>query len=76
VFGWLHGLVGSVSGTADLYDAVRRPEARGAPVSKRERTRTLAAAVGLLPVAVAASALEVALRRGGSVYVEALRESR
>ena len=73
VFGWLHGLVGTVPGTADLYDAVRRPEARSAPVSHGARAGTLAAGVALLPVAALASALEVALRRGGSVYVEARR---
>ena len=73
VFGWLHGLVGGVPGTADLYDAVRRPEARSAPVSAGQRVATLAAGAALLPVAAAASAVEVALRRGGSVYVEAVR---
>jgi hypothetical protein len=73
VFGWLHGLVGTIPGTADLYDAVRRPEARSAPVSRVERARTLAAGVALLPVAAAAAAVEIALRRGGSVYVEAIR---
>jgi SAM-dependent methyltransferase len=76
VFGWLHGLVGSVPGTADLYDAIRRAEARSAPVSRGERIRTLAAAVALLPVAAAGAAAEIALRRGGSVYVEAVREAR
>lgn len=74
VFGWLHGLVGGVPGTADFYDAVRRSEARQTPVSHGERVATLAAGAVLLPVAMIASALEVALRRGGSVYVEAVRE--
>lgn len=73
VFGWLHGLVGTVPGTADFYDAVRRPEARSAPVSPGQRVGTLAAGAALLPVAGLAAAVEVALRRGGSVYVEAIR---
>jgi SAM-dependent methyltransferase len=73
VFGWLHGLVGSLPGTADLYDAVRQPEARSTALSGGERAATIAAAVALLPVAAAAAAAEVALRRGGSVYVEAVR---
>ena len=73
VFGWLHGLVGTVPGTADFYDAVRRPEARSAPVSRHVRAGTLAAGGALLPVAALAAAVEVALRRGGSVYVEARR---
>jgi Methyltransferase domain len=74
VFGWLHGLVGGVPGTADLDDVVRRAEARETPVSPGERAGALAAGAALLPVALVASALEVALRRGGSVYVEAVRE--
>ena len=73
VFGWLHGLVGVLPGTADLYDAVRRAEARRTPVSPGERAGSLAAGAALLPVAVIAAAIEVALRRGGSVYVEAIR---
>ncbi|HKP90806.1 MAG TPA: methyltransferase domain-containing protein, partial [Thermoleophilaceae bacterium] len=73
VFGWLHGLVGRVPGTADFYDAVRRPEARSAPVSRRTRAITLASGAALLPVAALAAGVEVAARRGGSVYVEATR---
>ncbi|MDQ3647013.1 MAG: class I SAM-dependent methyltransferase, partial [Actinomycetota bacterium] len=32
VFGWLHGLVGSLPGRLDLYDAIRRPGARRTPL--------------------------------------------
>ena len=71
VFGWLHGLVGSLPGRPDLYDAIRRPAARSRPLSPRSRAGTLAAGVVLLPLAAAAVALEVACRRGGTVYVEA-----
>jgi hypothetical protein len=74
VFGWLHGLVGTVPGTPDLYDAVRRPEARSTELTPAGRASALAAGAALLPVAAAASAAEVALRRGGSVYLEAVRE--
>jgi SAM-dependent methyltransferase len=73
VFGWLHGLVGRIPGTADLYDAIRRPAARSRPVARSRRMRALGAAAALLPVAGAAAGLEAALRRGGSVYVEARR---
>ena len=31
LFGWLHGLVGRLPGHPDLYDAIRRPEARSSP---------------------------------------------
>jgi SAM-dependent methyltransferase len=71
VFGWLDGLVGSLPGRPRLYDAIRRREARSAPVPPRARAATLAAAALLLPVALAASAAELLVRRGGSFYVEA-----
>jgi SAM-dependent methyltransferase len=73
VFGWLHGLVGSLPGNPDLYDAIRRPEARSAKVSAGARAAALAVAALLLPAAVIAALGEAALRRGGSVYVEARR---
>jgi SAM-dependent methyltransferase len=73
IFGWLHGLVGLLPGHPSLYDAVRRPQARSRPLTRRRRATTLTAAVALLPVALAAAVVEVALRRGGSVYVEARR---
>jgi SAM-dependent methyltransferase len=73
VFGWLHGLVGALPSHPDLYDAIRRPEARRASMTSARRVGTLAAATALAPVALAASAAEAAARRGGSIYVEAVR---
>jgi SAM-dependent methyltransferase len=73
VFGWLQGLVGLLPGRPDLYDAIRRPEARRAPMPTPARLATLAAASLVLPVAALAAGVEVALRRGGTVYVEARR---
>jgi SAM-dependent methyltransferase len=73
VFGWLHGLVGSLPGHADLYDAIRRPDARSAPMSAGTRAGALAASVALLPVAATLALAEAALQRGGSTYVEARR---
>ncbi len=73
VFGWLHGIVGALPGNPDLYDAIRRPEARRRPLSGAARLTTLAAAALLLPVAGACAVAEAALRRGGTVYVEARR---
>ncbi len=73
LFGWLHGLVGLLPGHPDLYDAIRRPAARTAPLGTARRWSTLALALAALPLAAAATALEVALQRGGSVYVEARR---
>ncbi len=73
VFGWLHGLVAGLPGHPDLYDAVRRREARSAPLTRPRRAAIVCAAVLLLPLALLATALEVGARRGGTVYVEARR---
>lgn len=71
-FGWLHGLVDRLSGRS-LYDAIRRKEAREAPMSPATRAGVLLGGALLLPVALACAAIEVACRRGGTVYVEARR---
>lgn len=73
VFGWLHGLVRMLPGRPDLYDAIRRPDARSGPMTPAGRVLTLAAAAALLPLAAAATAAEVAAHAGGTVYVEARR---
>ena len=75
VFGWLHGLVGALPGHPDLYDAIRRPEARRAPLSpprgaRRARRRRVAGPAGGAPPARSPR------RRcgaAGTVYVEARR---
>jgi hypothetical protein len=74
VFGWLHGMVGSLPGRPDLYDAIRRPAARSAPMTRRRRALALLVGAGLVPLAALAAAVEVAARRGGTVYVEARRD--
>jgi methyltransferase family protein len=76
VFGWLHGLVGLVPGTADLYDAIRRPAARRRQVGGGRRALTLAAAGLLLAPAAALALVEAGMRRGGTVYVGARRRPR
>lgn len=73
VIGWLAGLVGSLPGRLDLYQALRRPEARIEPLTPGRRLLCLAAGAALLPVAAAGAATEILLRRGGTVYVEARR---
>ena len=76
VFGWLHGLVGKFfPGHPDVYDAIRRSEARQAAHSPLFRLYTLGAAVITLPAALVATGFEVAARAGGTVYVEARREA-
>lgn len=71
LFGWLDGLVGLLPGHPSLYDAIRQPRARFAPLSRGRRLLILAAGAALLPLAFLGTAVEVALRRGGTVYVEA-----
>jgi SAM-dependent methyltransferase len=73
LFGWLHGLVGRLPGSPDLYDAIRRPEARREPRSVWARLLALGTAVLLTPLAVVLSVVEVSAGRGGTVYVEARR---
>jgi SAM-dependent methyltransferase len=69
LFGWLHGLVGTLPGRPDLYAAIRRPEARERPAARPGAT--VAAAAALSPLALAAAAAEIALGRAGTTYVEA-----
>jgi SAM-dependent methyltransferase len=73
VFGWLHGLVGSLPGHPDLYDAIRRPDARRARLAPARRALTLTAGAALAPLAIAGASAEALARRGGSIYVEAVR---
>ncbi|HKH64648.1 MAG TPA: class I SAM-dependent methyltransferase [Solirubrobacterales bacterium] len=73
VFGWLQGIVGTLPGHPDLYDAIRRPAARSVTISDGGRWRALAVAALALPLAVLAALVEILLRRGGTVYVEARR---
>ena len=74
VFGWVHGFVGKLPGHPDLYDAIRRSEARQGAHGPILRLYALGAAVAALPFALAATAVEVAARSGGTVYIEARRE--
>jgi SAM-dependent methyltransferase len=71
LFGWLHGLVGRLPGRPDLYDAIRRPEARAVAITARRRALTLAAGLGLAPLAGLLSVAEVLAGHGGSVLVQA-----
>jgi SAM-dependent methyltransferase len=74
VFGWVHGFVGKLPGHPDLYDAIRRGEARQAAQSPAFRLYALGAAVAALPFALVATVVEVTARSGGTIYIEARRE--
>jgi SAM-dependent methyltransferase len=74
VFGWLHGLVGSlVPGHPDLYDAIRQPAAQQVRIAGGRRAATVAAGTALLPVAAGLAGAEILARAGGTVCVEARR---
>jgi hypothetical protein len=70
-FGWVDGLVGSLPGHPDLYAAIRRSSARDEAMGRGKRLLAFLAALCLSPVALVGASIEVALRRGGTVYVEA-----
>jgi hypothetical protein len=65
--------VRGLPGHPDLYDAIRRTEAQQETAGPSIRLYALAAAVCALPVALVGSAIEVAARSGGTIYVEARR---
>ncbi len=71
MFGWLQGLVATLPGALDLYDAIRRPASRQRALTPRRRAATLAAGVALAPLALALSAAEVRAGATGTVYLEA-----
>jgi SAM-dependent methyltransferase len=73
VIGWADGLIGRLPGDLRLYQALRRAEARSGQLPASRRAATLAAGVLALPLALAGAAVEVALRRAGTAYVEARR---
>ena len=76
VFGWLHGLVGLLPGHPDLYDAIRRPEARArrstparrgwrrSPPARSRSSRSRGVRRSSRPACVAAGTVYVEARRG------------
>jgi len=73
VFGWVHGLVAQLPGQPDLYQVIRRGEARRSALNPARRLYTFAAAGAAVPLALAATTVEVAARSGGTIYLEARR---
>jgi SAM-dependent methyltransferase len=74
LFGWLHGIVGRLPGHPDLYDAIRRGQARQTAAGPAFRLYALTAAVAALPLALIGTVIEVTARSGGTIYVEARRQ--
>jgi SAM-dependent methyltransferase len=75
VFGWVHGLVAQLPRQPDLYEVIRRDEARRSAQSPGRRLYALGAAGAAVPLALAATAVEVAARSAGTIYIEARREA-
>jgi len=71
--GWLDGFVCLVPGRLDLYQSLRSRGARNVELSPARRAASLATAVALAPAALAAAAVEVAVGRSGTLYLEARR---
>jgi SAM-dependent methyltransferase len=74
LFGWLQGLVRQLPGRPDLYDAIRRSDAQQTAQSPARRLYALAAGVVALPFGLIGTAIELATRSGGSIYVQARRK--
>jgi hypothetical protein len=75
LFGWLHGLVRQLPGHPDLYDAIRRSQARQQPQNPARRLYALAAGVVALPFGLVGTAVEVATKSAGTIYVQARRQA-
>jgi SAM-dependent methyltransferase len=75
LFGWLHGLVRQLPGHPDLYDAIRRSEAQQQAQNPARRLYALAAGVVALPFGLVGTAVELATKTGGSIYVQARRRA-
>ncbi len=72
-FGWMYGLVRLLPGHPDLYAAVRRPGARANSLRVRNRWLTILAGVLVAPVAFIGAVVEVSVRNGGTLCLEARR---
>jgi SAM-dependent methyltransferase len=75
LFGWLHGLVRQLPGHPDLYDAIRRSEAQQQAQNPARRLYALAAGVVALPFGLIGTAVELATKSGGTIYVQARRRA-
>jgi SAM-dependent methyltransferase len=75
LFGWLHGLVRQLPGHPDLYDAIRRSEAQQQAQNPVRRLYALAAGAVALPFGLVGTAVELATKSGGSIYVQARRKA-
>ncbi len=71
VIGWLDGAVARLPGRLDLYEALRTAPAQSRVMGTWRRAASIGMGIALWPVAILGAAAEVAVRRSGTVYVEA-----
>lgn len=70
VIGWLDGFVTGLPGGLNLYQALRRKNARRIRMSPARRLASIVAGVVLFPLALVCAAVEIRSGRSGTVYVE------
>lgn len=70
VIGWLDGFVTGLPGGLNLYQALRRRQARRIRMGPLRRLASIGAGVLLFPLALVCAAAEVRSGRSGTVYVE------
>lgn len=70
LIGWLDGLVAMLPGGLNLYQALRRKQARRIHLSPVQRVASILAAIILSPVALVCAAFEIVTGRSGTIYAE------
>lgn len=70
LIGWLDGLVSRLPGRLDLYQSLRRREARRIKMDPARRAASILAGVLLAPVALVCATVEIVSGRSGTVYIE------
>lgn len=70
LIGWLDGMVSKLPGDLDLYQALRRKDARRIEMGAGRRVASILAGILLSPVALVCAAVEILRGRSGTVYIE------
>lgn len=70
LIGWLDGLVACLPGHLDLYQALRRRNARRVQMGAGRRVASILAGVALAPAALVCTAFELLTGQSGTVYLE------
>ncbi len=70
LIGWLDGFVASLPGRLDLYQALRRKEARRISMSPGRRAASILTGIALAPLALVCATAEALSGPSGTVYIE------